>query len=372
MGPALTVVLKWLRRMGYVLAVVFGVFALFLIVFASMCAFRNPEVSSLPDEVLRRNVPPNVHNRDLEDAYYSYPEWYIVWSYDERAAYLEKGSLPSEFPYFASIHQYWHGYCLICAITHSRHQLSMGGHAMDIVLGSSFAVEYTIRGAYERTIGSLSEWTAANQMVEEDAYASRVARELANFVNVRPFYEFHFAHALKGLWQETKFWGPHPLRKLERKAILSADYGLQAVYAEILEKLSHMTYGVESAETYTWIENAPESLFRKYPHLRRVKDTGERSYVVSIPRYQEFTQLVVEMAKDNVHFAHIAGNDEIMVSAMVRGWTYETPEERVLFFEPFLTRPDMKRVVLECRVRDLQMVLNDLASRGTIEHLYDY
>jgi hypothetical protein len=78
------------------------------------------------------------------------------------------------------------------------------------------------------------------------------------------------------------------------------------------------------------------------------------------------------MAKDNVHFAHIAGNDEIMVSAMVRGWTYETPEERVLFFEPFLTRPDMKRVVLECRVRDLQMVLNDLASRGTIEHLYDY
>jgi hypothetical protein len=32
----------------------------------------------------------------------------------------------------------------------------------------------------------------------------------------------------------------------------------------------------------------------------------------------------------------------------------------------------MKRVVLECRVRDLHTVLNDLASRGTIEHIYDY
>jgi hypothetical protein len=80
----------------------------------------------------------------------------------------------------------------------------------------------------------------------------------------------------------------------------------------------------------------------------------------------------VRMAKDNVHFTQIAGNNVIVVSAMVRNWTYETPEERVLFFEKFLTRPDMKRVVLECRVRDLHLVLNDLASRGTIEHVYDY
>jgi hypothetical protein len=372
MGPALTGVLKWVRRFAYVIVVVFGAFLLFLVVFASICTFTKPGAGQLPDDAVHRSVPANVHNRDLEDAYYSYPEWRIVWSYEERAAYLEKGSLPSEFPYFRSIRQYWHAYCLICAITHSRDQSSLGGHVMDVVLGSSFGLEYGIRGAYESTIGSLSEWTASNRLVEEDAYAARVAREYANFVYVRPFYEFHFAHALKGLWKETSFWGPHPLRKLERKAILTADYGLEAIYAEVLEKLSHMTYGVESTETYAWIENAPESLFQRYPHIRRVKDTGERSYVVSIPRYQEFTQIAVEMAKDNVHFAHIAGNDEIVVSAMVRNWTYETPEERLLFLEQFLTRPDMKRVVLECRVRDLHLVLNDLKSRGTIEHVYDY
>jgi hypothetical protein len=365
--------LKWLlRKAVFTLVIFLGLFALFLIVFASICTFTKPEAGPLPEDVLHRTVAANVRNRDLEDSYYSYPEWFIVWSYEERAAYLENGSLPSGFPYFASIYQYWHGYCLICEITHSRRQFSMGGHVMEVVLGSSFALEYSIRGAYERTLGALSEWTASNQLVDEDKYAARVAREYANFVYVRPFYEYHFAHALKGLWKETGFWGPHPLRKLERKAILTTDYGLESIYAEILEKLSHMTYGEESAETYTWIENAPESLFQKYPHVRKVKDVGERSYVVSIPRYQEFTQLAVQMAKDNVHFAHIAGNDEIVVSAMVRTWTYETPEERVLFFEQFLTRPDMKRVVLECRVRDLHLVLNDLASRGTIEHIYDY
>jgi hypothetical protein len=365
--------LKWfLRKAAIVLAILFGAYAIFLVVFASLCFTSKAEVGPLPNVALAPKAEPNVRNRPLEDAYYTYPEWYIVWSYQERAAYLEKGSLPSDFPYFDSIHQYWHGYCLICGITHSRHQFNFGDHLMLTVIGSSFALEYAVRGAYERTIGALSEWISGHQLVEEDAYTARVAREYADFVYVRPFYEFHFAHALKGLWKETSFSGPHELRKVERKSILSVDYGLEAIYSEILEKLSHMTYGVEPPETYAWVDNMGESLFAKYPHVRRVKSSGARSYLVSIPRYQEFTWLAARLAKDDVHFVQIAGNDVIVVSAIVRSWTYETPEERVLFFDKLLTQPDVKRVVLECRVRDLHLVLNDLASRGTVEHVYDY
>jgi hypothetical protein len=127
--------------------------------------------------------------------------------YDERAAYLEKGRLPSEFPCFGSICQYWHGYCFICSLTHSRKQFNIGDHLMLVDLGSSFALEYAVRGAYESTIGKLSEWTSGNELVDEDAYAARVAREYAEFVYVRPFYVFHFAHALAGLWKDTNFWG---------------------------------------------------------------------------------------------------------------------------------------------------------------------
>ena len=368
--------LKWfLRKVAFVLVIVFGAFALFLIVFALICALSKPDVGALPQvEPPQRSAAADVgkNRRPLEDAYYSYPEWYIVWSYEERATYLEKGSPPSGFPYFGSIYQYWHGYCLICEITRSRQQFNLGDHLMEMVLGTSFALEYAIRGAYEQTIGRVSEWTSSDRPVEEDVYAARVAREYANFVYVRPFYEFHFAYALKGLWKETTFWGPHPIRKLERKAILSVDYGLQSLYAEILEKASHLTYGVESAETYTWINDTPDLFFQKYPRVQKIKNIGDRSYIVSTPRYQEFTYVAVRLAKDDVHFVQIAGNDEITVSAIMRSWTYETPEERVLFFENILTRPDVKRVVLECRVRDLHLVLNDLASRGTIEHVYDY
>jgi hypothetical protein len=369
---------KVLRRVLYALAIFCGVFVLSLTVWASICSLRKPNAGEIPeDPESARNTEANIalgdHRRPLEDTYYTYPEWFIVWSYEERASYLEKSRLPSEFPYFGSIYQYWHGYCFICGLTHSRKQFNFGDHLMLVVLGSSFALEYAIRGAYESTIGRLSEWTSGHELVDEDAYAARVAREYANFVYVRPFYEFHFAHALAGLWKETRFWGRHPLRKLERKAILSVDYGLESIYAEILEKASHLTYGVESNETYSWIENAPEPLFGKYPHIRKVKELGRGSYVVSIPRYQEFTELALKLAMDNVHFVQIAGNSEVLVTAIVEDWRYDTPEERVLFTEQFLTRPNVKRVALECRVRDLHLVLNNLASRlYPVEHIYDY
>jgi len=373
-GPLLK---SLLRRLKKFLIICVGAYFLFLILFFAVCRSTKRDVRAIPnDEDLNPNsVAADVgeNHRPLEDAYFTYPEWFIVWSYEERATYLEKGQPPSGFPYFGAIYQYWRGYCFICGITHHRKQSNFGEHLMLVVIGSSFSLEYTVRGLYENTIGRLSESTSRHELVDEDEYAAKVAREYANFVYVRPFYEFHFAHALWGLWKETNFWGPHPLRKWERKAILSLDYGLESIYSGILQTASHLTYGIEPTETYARIENASESLLNKYPHIRVVKQNAHGSYVVSIPRYQEFTELAVKLTKENVRFVQIAGNSEIVVSTVVQNWQYDTPEERVLFTEKFLTRPDVNRVVFECRVRDLHLVLNDLASRGyVVEHIYDY
>jgi hypothetical protein len=266
-----------------------------------------PPVAALPAVAAQAGMVEPVigdkNRRPLEDSYFSYPEWYIVWSYAERAQYLPK-NLPSGFPHFASIVQYWRSYCFICGLTQSRHQLNFGDHLSSFVLGGSFALEYSIRGAYEQTIGRFSEWTSSHELVEEDAYAARVAREYADFVCIRPFYEFHFARALKQLWRVTPLWGKHPIRKWERKFILSTDYGLEAIYAEILQAASHITYGIESADTYAWIEieNAPASLFQELPRVKIVAETARQSYVVIIPRYQEFTDMAVSLAKHDVHF----------------------------------------------------------------------
>jgi hypothetical protein len=367
------------RRVLPFVLICFGAFVLFVAVFWLKCAFVKPPVGPWPQSSFNAKNPAagigEKNRRPVEDSYFSYPEWYIVWSYEERAQYLPK-NLPSGFPYFASIGQYWKSYCFICGLTQSRHQFNFGDHLSSLVLGGSFALEYSVRGAYEQTIGRLSEWTSSHELVEEDAYAARVAREYAGFVYIRPFYEFHFAHALKQLWKETPFWGKHPIRKWERKFILSVDYGLEAVYAWTLEKASHLTYGVESDETYTWIENVPATVFQEFRRIKNVKQVGPQSFVVSIPRYQEFTDRAIELAKRDVHFVQIAGDDEIMLTVVgPKNSSYDLPasEGSVLFTENFLTQPDVKRIALECPVRSLHSVLNSFSTRRIkIEHIYDY
>jgi hypothetical protein len=372
------------RRVLPFFLICFGAIILFITVFWLKCAFVKPSVGPLPTVIWRERgtVVPDIgekNRRPVEDSYFSYPEWYIVWSYEERAQYLPK-NLPSVFPYFGSIGQYWKSYCFICGLTQSRHQFNFGDHLSSFVLGGSFALEYSIRGAYEQTIGRLSEWTSSHQLVEEDAYAARVAREYADFVYIRPFYEFHFSHALAQLWKETPVWGKHPARKWERKFILSVDYGIEAAYAEAMQLASHLAYGAESDETYTWIENAPQTLLRDFPRIKvdqeKAKEVSQQSYVVIIPRYQEFTDLAVKLAERDVHFVQVAGNDEIMVTVVVpSGWTYDVPagDGTLLFTENVLTQPGAKRIALECRVRALPTLIRHFTSAGIkIEHIYDY
>lgn len=371
---------RYLKRvLAFVLTVLVAM-VLFVAAFWLKCAFVKPSVGPLPTAIVRAQgtVVPDIgekNRRPVEDSYFSYPEWYIVWSYEERAQYLPK-NLPSGFPYFASIGQYWKSYCFICGLTQSRHQFNFGDHLSSMVLGGSFALEYAIRGAYEQTIGRLSEWTSSHQLVEEDAYAARVAREYADFVYIRPFYEFHFGHALAQLWKETPLWGKHPIRKWERKFILSVDYGIEAIYAHAMLFASHLAYGAESDETYTWIDSTPETLFREFPRIKIVQEAARPSYIVSIPRYQEFTDLAVKLAERDVHFVQIAGNNEIMITAIVpKSWTYDISEGEgsLLFTESVLTQPNVKRIALECRVFALQSLLHHLFCAGIkIEHIYDY
>jgi hypothetical protein len=303
----------------------------------------------------------------------TYPEWYIVYSYEETADFLEK-NLPSGFPSFASIAQYWRGYCCVYGITRNQYAFNAGDHLMLVVIGTSFSVEYAIRGAYEETVGRFTEWLSSGEAVPEDMYAYRVARKHADFVHIRPFYEFSFATGLKGFWKETSLWGPHPVRKWERKAVLSLDYGLEAVYCWLIEKATHAVYGTESADTYLWIENVPEAVFRENPRIRKVREVGAQSYIVVIPRYQEFTNTVPKLVRQGVHFVDVAGNDEILLTAIApMDWTYNLKGGEFLFATAILTHPGFKTMAMRSPVRSLPAVLTQLEDRGIkIEYIYDY
>ena len=110
--------------------------------------------------------------------------------------------------------------------------------------------------------------------------------------------------------------------------------------------------------------------------MKIVAETARNACVVSIPRYQEFTDVAVKLAARDAHFVQIAGNDEIMLTVVApKNWTYDLPasDGSVLFTENFLTQSGMKRIALECPVHSLHSVLNSFSTRGIkIEHIYDY
>jgi len=201
-----------------------------------------------------------------------------------------------------------------------------------------------------------------------------VAREYADFVHVRPFYEFHFVRHVNGLWAENSLWAPHPIRKWERKIYLTIDYAAEAFYCWLIEKGTHATYGREPDDTYAWVENLDGALLPQIPHLKVVKRVSARADLVDIPRYQEFTEVASMLAQHGVRFVEIAGNSQITLSVRSpQDWRYQGPAARQLVSMPLLTHLREQRTLLTCGVLSLGETLNVLQSNGVvIEHVYDY
>jgi hypothetical protein len=306
--------------------------------------------------------------RPEDDTFLTYAEWYIVWSYQEKATW-QQTHLPSGFPYFSAIEQYWSGYCCSYGVVHGRYPFNFGDHLMLVVIGTSFTVEYGLKGAYENTVGRFTEWIGGREATDEDRYAARVAQEYGAFVQDRPFYEFPFFPALRKLWTDTKLLGPHVLRKWERKVWLSLDYGIEAVYCGLIELASHAVYGVEEDVTYALIENTSDAVLAGIPAVRRVKSVGTDSFIVRMPRYQKFTETADQLLRAHARFAEIAGNRQIMVTAVVPGdWSFQLPVGELLFSSVVLTETPSKRVVLRMPVADLHIIMGGLP----VEHIYDY
>jgi hypothetical protein len=367
---------RFLKRLVYPAAVFVALFALCIVAFLWNCSGRPqpPKVLSAgARERLKMTADITDYSRPESSTYLGYPEWFIVWSYVERADFQEQ-HLPSAFPWFRSIAQYWSSYCHVCRMTRGKYPFDFGEHLMLAVIGSSFSFEYLVRGIYEGSIGRLAEWSAAGELTEEDRYSNRVAREYADFVHVRPFYEFSFWRRLENLWGKTKVWGRHPIRKLERRFFLSLDYSVEAFYCWIIEVATHASYGYESANTYAWVENTPAMMFAENPRIRKVKEIGAGAYIVAVPRYQEFTTISEWLAERDVQYVEIAGNDEILVSILApAGWNYNAGVGTIAFETPLAASADQKRVAISVRVNELTGMIAKLRRRGaTLEHVYDF
>ncbi|MEZ4657364.1 MAG: hypothetical protein R2911_07315 [Caldilineaceae bacterium] len=311
--------------------------------------------------------------RPEDQTYLTFPEWYIVYSADEYAAFVADNP-PSRFPYWAAIGQYWRSYYDVCAVTRERYAFNGGYHLTLVVIGVSFTYEDLFKGLYEKTIGRATEWVSSPELTSEDAYARQVAKEYGDFIHTIPWYEFPFDQKLRGLWRQTPLWGPNAIRKWERKLALSVEYGGKALYGRLIRQGTAAAYGAEELEIQAVVSGVNEQLLRAQPAVKLVRKLDENRVLISMPRYEAFTQLAPRLAAQGVQFIEIAGNDQILVTLIAPDdWRYDLPAGEPLFVMPVLIASRNSRIAVETPVSELHRLLNALKnSPARLEHIYDY
>jgi hypothetical protein len=312
------------------------------------------------------------YSRDGARTYLSFPEWYIVYTIEEHAAYSER-ERPSGFPYFGSITQYWTTYGAVCGATRGVYPFDGGSHLMLAAIGVTFTVEYTLKGLYENSVGRLTEWVGTND-TEEDRWARRTEREYSAFMRHSAWYSFPFWSRLTALWRETPLLGEHRTRKWERRLALSLEYSVKSVYSWMIGQPAASVSAPQDLRTYARVRERPGAPISE-PDTKRIAVLDDGTAIVALPRYEAFTPAALKLAGKGVGFVDVAGNERMLVTVLAPAGQLPTfpPEVRMLFRVPVLTRPERERVALDAPVASLPSLAADLRKRRIdIEHLYDY
>lgn len=304
--------------------------------------------------------------RGEEQTYLTFPEWFLVFSPAEYAQML-RSRPSSEFPWFGHVGQFWGAYRHVFHAT-AKYPFNSEYHTMISVIGVSTTVEYGLKGSYETLIGRLTELTAATNATPEDRLATKQAQDYVDFIRVRPWYEFDFIAPLRALWSDTPWWGPHALRKWERRYLLTSEWAIKAGYAWLLEKATHSSFDLPSDETFVVVRNLPNGIDASLPALRRIGHAGDDS-LIAVPRYQAFTDHARSLARRNTAFVEIAGNrGPVLVSMIATSTSPLPPGASILFRQPIVTRPGYERRVLEIEIARLSSVIRE----QDIEHVFDF
>ncbi len=312
--------------------------------------------------------------RNEGQTFLTLPEWYIVFSADECASHLHRAP-PSAFPYFTTNVQLWSLYRDVYRRTRHRYPPNTEYHVMNSVIGVSFALENTIKGIYENTIGRVSEWFACRggwqSCNAEDVYAAQVADDYNTFIRTYPWYEFPYVDKLKALWKLDTRSNQSWIRTWERRLFLSAEYGLKTLYADVIRRASQSAYGVEELTTLTWIARAAIVPLPK--GATSVVRHGDEE-VAKLPRYEGFRDAVLDLTRQGVELREVAGNDRIALTVVVpRDYRFKLPRTELTARWPVLTEPKQDRALLFMPVANLATNLGTLQADGaTIDHIFDY
>lgn len=363
---------KWIVRsiFGFILAISL----LPLIGGIVACRVFNP-ADVAPHEPRDRAITDDIENyyRSEDQSYLTVPEWYIVFNADEFGYFLKEGRT-SQFPWFKAIYQFWQTYYAVCGQTADDYPYNWRYQQILLIIGPSFTIENSVRALYAKTISLAAEWTNFSGPTEEEIFYQQVQEEYGASLHTVPWFKFPFPERLQALWKETSLIGRGPIRKWERKLAISTEYLIKSGYGYFINKGAEASFGEIPLETFLWVDGFNEAMLESQADLKLYKTLENGEAIVSVPRYEQFTIVVPELAAAGLEFVEIAGNDGIVMAILVpQAWEYDLAAGDVFLEQTYLSKPELKRLVVTVPVNELHTILFEIKTQGLIlEHLYDY
>lgn len=330
---------------------------------------------SVPDSISNKSKLIKDYRRGEEQSFLSLPEWYIVFNGDEYAEFLKSKS-PSQFPYTRSIVEFWSLKRKIDQIIHENYKPNWGYSVMLWIIGSSYSVELAIKGIYENIFGRFVECFTSNSSDADKLY-QQAQQNYTDFTHDHPFYEFSYLNELKNYWRQASWGGDNIFRKLERRVFFTAEFGIKIIYGALIRLLTHLSYESEPLKIYAIVSDPLGSFKKMTEQDTRLKIIAAEKDVllVSLPRYDQFREILKKYSGEAFKFIEIAGNRRIFLTLIVPlGFSGELLNDGIIVGSSNIpTDSARSRLLVSSSVVSLKDLMASAKKLGlNVEHVFDY
>jgi hypothetical protein len=331
-------------------------------------ACRGPAPEVRPDAPYRSLLADGKDKRPELRTWLTYPEWHIVYAADSYGRFLRTNP-PSAFPYLRQVKGFWSSYCALNRVT-SASPGAGDTKVMIYTIGISFSVELGLKALYENSLGRLFEWLGGWHSAD-DLYGARVQQDYGAFMHETPWYAFPFFTAVGNLWRTDE---PHfKLRHWERRVALGTEYAVKGGYGKLIGWASGATLGPDERMLRMVVRADPKALAALDGRFRVEREAGGGLLVVEAPRYAQYTDLLLKLARTDIGLVEIAGNDDIFLTILAPPGLRTPQGSAPLLSMPLDDRPGWRRLGLSTKVPNLLSLLRAVQKGGgEIEHVYDY
>lgn len=300
------------------------------------------------------------HHRSEARTFLTYPEWHIVHAYDDYAKVIQTGD-PHAYGFLRGIAGFWSSLCALSERSATHGGFDWPTKQTIYTIGVSFSLELAFKALYEETIGRIATLIRGVERAPLDDLSAGQAANYARFLQQTPWYRWDFSSDIDALSAANS----GIFRDKERRFALGLEFAAKAKYADII-KAAVSSMEPDALRLRMIVTNVDAQTLRSYPDIVIVDERGS-SFDIETPRYRQLTHLLQRLANDGADIIEIAGNDDIMLTAISNQ-----------DFEPALHSFQRQgygdnRHLISIKVRDLAQRLRTLGDDGlTLEHIHGY